>query len=320
MNFDIFQKEAMRTKKKYRPLSVEEAALLDAALGIEGEAGEVSDIIKHHIFHEESLDKMELAKEIGDVLWYMAALVDALNIKLDDVALLNVIKLRHRYSQGYDKNSSATRHEKEKELKNTYEYNMLRQRITGDRAPGNIIFIGPDGAGKTFLSKGIAEVLKAEYFHGSYQDADKFLKGSNLLIDEALRVYDRFYCPDEWIYATVKGRAFTDEEAEQFSNLEKMIHASHSLIIMVRADPDELKSRITQRGDEYVDVSELPEICRLYDAWLKGFKERGNTPVIVIDTTGFADYHFDNSLNALAQVINLWLSGNMDIEEGNVND
>lgn len=77
-----------------------------------GEAGEVADKVKKVIrdavllVDEEgaivlSHDKrIELAKEIGDVLWYCATLSYDLGFKLDDVAQMNINKLKSRQERG----------------------------------------------------------------------------------------------------------------------------------------------------------------------------------------------------------------------------
>mgnify|MGYP000089854261 CR=1 FL=1 len=70
------------------------------ALGLTGEAGECSDKIKkvirdyHGEFTEEK--KIEIAKEIGDVLWYCAALANDIGYSLDEIGELNIGKLHSR--------------------------------------------------------------------------------------------------------------------------------------------------------------------------------------------------------------------------------
>ena len=69
-------------------------------LGLTGEAGEVAEKIKkvlrdkNGIISEET--RVELKKELGDVLWYLSQLASELKISLDDVAEFNIEKLYSR--------------------------------------------------------------------------------------------------------------------------------------------------------------------------------------------------------------------------------
>lgn len=84
-------------------------ALANGALGIAGEAGEVADAIKKHLFHGHALDVEGLRDELGDVLWYVATLAKTLGLSLDDVAAANVAKLKARYPEGFDPARSRAR-------------------------------------------------------------------------------------------------------------------------------------------------------------------------------------------------------------------
>ena len=77
-----------------------------------GEAGEVADKVKKVIRDTVLLidangaiiipddKRIELAKEIGDVLWYCATLANDLGMKLGDVAQMNIDKLKSRQERG----------------------------------------------------------------------------------------------------------------------------------------------------------------------------------------------------------------------------
>lgn len=73
-------------------------------LGLVGEAGEVAEKIKKVIRDEQMTmtpEKIqEIAKELGDVMWYMAQLATELGLNLDDVAELNMQKLMARMEKG----------------------------------------------------------------------------------------------------------------------------------------------------------------------------------------------------------------------------
>jgi NTP pyrophosphatase (non-canonical NTP hydrolase) len=74
------------------------------ALGLAGEAGEVCDKIKKvlrddgGVFTEEKL--AGIGKELGDVLWYVAALCNELGFKLEDIMQGNIDKLTDRTARG----------------------------------------------------------------------------------------------------------------------------------------------------------------------------------------------------------------------------
>ena len=91
MNFNQYQFSAMRTKNPDADL------VLNAALGLSGEAGEVADIIKKHYFQGHPFNKEKLIDECGDVLWYITLMADALGITLEDIAVHNIEKLEKRY-------------------------------------------------------------------------------------------------------------------------------------------------------------------------------------------------------------------------------
>jgi NTP pyrophosphatase (non-canonical NTP hydrolase) len=84
-------------------------ALTNYALGLCGESGEVGELIKKHAFHGHTLDTEKLAKEIGDVLWYAAALADEAGLSLEVIMHKNVLKLRERYPFGFTHEDSIAR-------------------------------------------------------------------------------------------------------------------------------------------------------------------------------------------------------------------
>lgn len=85
--------------------------LINGALGLTGEAGEVADLIKKYIFHGHELDEDTLVKEMGDVMWYMALLCHALDIQLSTVMERNIEKLEKRYKDGFSEEASRNRKE-----------------------------------------------------------------------------------------------------------------------------------------------------------------------------------------------------------------
>lgn len=110
--FTDYEREAARTMVL---ASGERSALLAAVygLGLTGEAGEVADLLKKHLGHGHEMGRLELAKELGDVLWYVTALAQLHGLTLSEVARLNADKLRKRYPDGFSHEASRSRPKEE---------------------------------------------------------------------------------------------------------------------------------------------------------------------------------------------------------------
>jgi NTP pyrophosphatase (non-canonical NTP hydrolase) len=106
MKLNEYQVYAQRTHNEDLP---QVQAFANYALGLNGEAGEVADHIKKGIFHGHEMNRHELAKELGDCLWYIANLSKLAGFTLEDVAQMNVNKLKARYPDGFDKEKSVNR-------------------------------------------------------------------------------------------------------------------------------------------------------------------------------------------------------------------
>lgn len=103
---NIYQEEAMRTAEgMYGDL------LQNGVMGLCGESGECVDLVKKHLFQGYELDKEHLAKELGDVAWYLAVTAEAIGYDLNTILQMNVKKLRDRYPNGFDEERSKHRKE-----------------------------------------------------------------------------------------------------------------------------------------------------------------------------------------------------------------
>lgn len=101
---DIYQEEAMRTAEgMYGDL------LQNGVMGLCGEAGECVDLVKKYLFQGHELDKEHLAKELGDVTWYLAVTAEAIGYDLNTILQMNVKKLRDRYPNGFEEDRSKNR-------------------------------------------------------------------------------------------------------------------------------------------------------------------------------------------------------------------
>lgn len=106
--FEKYEDDAARTATPYPPTREH---LMRAALGLCGEAGEFADLVKKANFHGagHEIDKEKAAKELGDVLWYLADAAAALGVSLGQVAMMNRDKLRKRYPNEFTPADSANR-------------------------------------------------------------------------------------------------------------------------------------------------------------------------------------------------------------------
>lgn len=79
------------------------------ALGLAGEAGEVAELAKKGVFHQHGIDKGKFKKELGDCLWYIAALCTKLDLDMSEIMRENIQKLKVRYPNGYSSVDSVKR-------------------------------------------------------------------------------------------------------------------------------------------------------------------------------------------------------------------
>lgn len=99
MNLNEYQELALRTVNKDLD---KRDLLINASMGICGEAGETIDIVKKHLGHKHELDREHIKEELGDIMWYIAEMCYVLEINLDDVCENNIAKLKKRYPEGFD--------------------------------------------------------------------------------------------------------------------------------------------------------------------------------------------------------------------------
>ena len=106
MTANEYQKKAMTT---LNPALSRRDVLINSVMGLCGESGEAIDIVKKWLAQGHELDKAHLAKELGDVAWYLAEAATALNMDLDDILQQNFDKLTARYPEGFDTQRSRVR-------------------------------------------------------------------------------------------------------------------------------------------------------------------------------------------------------------------
>lgn len=101
MTFDEYQQRAISTNLTKDDQLKE---LMQQVLGLADESGEVQAIFKKWIRdHDADIDKLDrdnVKKELGDVLWYIAVIAHDLGISFDDLASVNLEKLASRKERG----------------------------------------------------------------------------------------------------------------------------------------------------------------------------------------------------------------------------
>ena len=106
MQVNEYQTLAMTT---LNPQLSKKEVLINSVMGLCGESGEAIDIVKKWMAHGHELDKEHLAKELGDIAWYLAEAATALDMDLEDVLQANIDKLKKRYPEGFSSERSRVR-------------------------------------------------------------------------------------------------------------------------------------------------------------------------------------------------------------------
>lgn len=106
---DIYQLDVLKYAPDYRHYMPN---VLYAAIGMCGEAGEVSELVKKYAYHGYAIDTEHLARELGDVLWYVSYMAHLFGYSLGKIMEMNQDKLAKRYPDGkFDEERSRNRKE-----------------------------------------------------------------------------------------------------------------------------------------------------------------------------------------------------------------
>lgn len=108
MTVNEYQKLALRTETNIADDDVI-LRILQGLMGLSGESGECLDLLKKHIFQGHELDREHLAKELGDVAWYLAISANSIGYDLETIFQMNIDKLKARYPEGFDSELSVHR-------------------------------------------------------------------------------------------------------------------------------------------------------------------------------------------------------------------
>ena len=85
------------------------ADIAHAIFGLNSEAGELVEALCVSMLDQESLDKVNIVEECGDVLWYLALLLRSVGSTLDEAMEANINKLAKRYPEQFTTDAAINR-------------------------------------------------------------------------------------------------------------------------------------------------------------------------------------------------------------------
>lgn len=102
-NLKEYQKFCRTIAKKFDDPTHE---IMTWGLGIAGEAGDVAGCIKKTYSHGND-QKAGIRENLGDTIWYAAAIANFFDWDLDEILAENVAKLKKRYPKGFSQTCAA---------------------------------------------------------------------------------------------------------------------------------------------------------------------------------------------------------------------
>ena len=113
MKINDYSEKAMTTDLFENDGKIASPALLEKVFGLVGEAGEVAEkfkkILRDKGGEASDEDKKEIAKELGDVLWYVNSVGNYLGYPLEEIAQMNLDKVTNRKERGVTRGSGDNR-------------------------------------------------------------------------------------------------------------------------------------------------------------------------------------------------------------------
>jgi NTP pyrophosphatase (non-canonical NTP hydrolase) len=106
---EVKKTEALDCETIRSRLIDEHIRLLHASMGVSTEANEILDAVKKYLFYGKAYSKDNIVEELGDMLWYIAAMCDMLGVSIEQVQASNIKKLRIRYGESFSENKAINR-------------------------------------------------------------------------------------------------------------------------------------------------------------------------------------------------------------------
>ena len=120
MNLTEYQNKAALTEcnqvqsmKRMHQLAA--VRLNHGVIGLVGEVGELAAAVERWVYYGSELDRVNIKEEVGDCLWYLALICNAVGLDMESCLEANLKKLARRYSQGCYNQEEALNRDLKKE-------------------------------------------------------------------------------------------------------------------------------------------------------------------------------------------------------------
>lgn len=95
--------EVVGERTKHQP------ELIHYMLGLCTEVGELQDSLKKYLAYGKNIDTTNIKEELGDLLWYIARIVDYYGMTFEDIMKTNINKLKARYGEKFTEHAALNR-------------------------------------------------------------------------------------------------------------------------------------------------------------------------------------------------------------------
>jgi NTP pyrophosphatase (non-canonical NTP hydrolase) len=114
MKFSEYQQMCKRTMPPNKFAGIERPYYnrdkkVNYMMGLAGEVGEFIDLIKKEWYHGHPIDHDKRKKELGDVFHYLFGICEMFGYSAEEIATMNIMKLKERYPNGFSEEDSIKR-------------------------------------------------------------------------------------------------------------------------------------------------------------------------------------------------------------------